>query len=107
MKQNFRHTFWQALGSQRIPVGPNLAGKDRAHRFGVAARHHYAHDFPDWSPELEVELREQWGKDFDSQIGAIKLGWNSQYPQTRARPDTVQQGRKVLKHGVVFEQAER
>ncbi len=106
LKQNFKHTLLQALGRQSIPVGANLTGDEKANRFGVAARHHYADVFPDWGPELERELRREWGKDFDEHQEAIKRGWESQIPQRRSQPDKVSSGRKIINHGVRFDPAD-
>lgn len=106
LKQGFKNTILQIIGRQAILVGPNLKRKDQAHRFGAAARHHYADIFPKWSDEAELELRAHWGPDWDKHQAIIRLGWESQMPQVRQQPDRAPKNRKLVDHGVRFDPAE-
>lgn len=81
--QDVDDTVKQAAGKQAIPPRgvPVYENAEPAYRFGYGARAHYGKKYPTWTPDLEQELRKDWGglnggSDWAEYSPYIRKGWD-------------------------------
>lgn len=78
LNQSVGDTVSQAAGKQSIPPEnvPNYEEFEPAMRYGYGARMHYGERYPEWSEDLDRELRADWPEDYDRSRDAIRYGWS-------------------------------
>jgi hypothetical protein len=83
--QNVKDTVKQAAGKEAIPPRgePNYDRAEPAYRFGYGARQHFGTKHPQWNPDLEKQLRNDWRSTYpdradswDTDAEYIRSGWN-------------------------------
>ena len=70
--QDVDNTVKQAAGKEQIPSRglPTFEDYEPAYRFGYGARSQYRGRHTQWNPELETQLKEDWGDadDWDNNL---------------------------------------
>jgi hypothetical protein len=81
--QNVGDTVKQAAGKEAIPPRgqPTYEEVEDAYRFGYGARSHYRQQYPNWDPQLERQLEQDWSETYNDRDWRryrqlIRRGWD-------------------------------
>lgn len=74
LKQDVDDTVKQAAGSE-----DPFTRHENAFRFGYAAQRNYKTKYPTWNSELESQLRNDYGSDFDRDREFIRNSYDYRY----------------------------
>ena len=80
--QDVDNTVRQAAGKEAIPPRgqPTFEDHEPAYKFGYGARSKYQGKYTQWDPNLEAQLRKDWGDvdDWEENRAHIRKGWEFQ-----------------------------
>jgi hypothetical protein len=72
--QDVDDTVKQAVGSD-----DGFENHEQAFRFGYAAQTHYKKQYPDWNSDLEMQLRKDYGTDYDRDRNFIRHAYEYRF----------------------------
>jgi hypothetical protein len=75
LNQDAGDTVRQAMGGSASDRG-QFEDREPAFRFGHAARNHYRTNYPTWNSDLESQLRNDYGSNFDRDRDDIRYAWD-------------------------------
>jgi hypothetical protein len=83
LNQGVGDTLKQAAGKEAIP--PGWEAVEPSYRYGVAARRHYAAEYPEWSPKLEKRLGDEWTtlkheSKWEDVKASVRYAWDHKEP---------------------------
>lgn len=75
--QDVDDTVKQAVGSD-----DGFENHEQAFRFGYAAQRHYKTQYPNWNSDLEMQLRKDYGTDYDRDRNYIRHAYDYRFGNT-------------------------
>jgi len=91
LNQDVDDTLKQAAGASDA-----FENHEQAFRFGYAAQRHYKTQYPTWNPDLEKQLRTDYGTDFDRDRSYIQHAYEYRYPTTSMSADARDESRRNM-----------